>query len=86
MKYITKIGGKKPNRNLKIYVLYHCLFKHQTHPKNSSKDGELNTLEAARSDLVGEMWSWYLINLCNQQMMNLDDRHETEHINQNIVV
>lgn len=57
---------KNPNRNLKIYILYHCFSEHQTHPKNCSKDGELNTLEAARSDLVGEMWSWYLINLCNQ--------------------
>uniref|UniRef100_A0A2P2MQC3 Uncharacterized protein n=1 Tax=Rhizophora mucronata TaxID=61149 RepID=A0A2P2MQC3_RHIMU len=28
--------------------------KHQTHPKNCSKDGELKTFTAVRSGLLGE--------------------------------
>lgn len=43
------------------------LKNHQTDPKNCSKDGELNTLEAFRSVLVADMWSSYLINLCDDK-------------------
>lgn len=60
--------GRKYSLNEKFKTIFASFYwlQSQTHPKNCSKDGALNTFGAVRSGLVGDMWSWYLMNLCNK--------------------